>query len=145
MTFEDSYIRFETSNFPKKVTVFLGVHSSGKVFGLKFLGPDPAKDEKGTMDGKGNKKLVVQKVIPELIRINGGSLDGMWWSQDGATCHTTEGIIKYLESKFGNRIFSNKSRRGKRWPPRSPDLNVLGLFLNILTVCMVLLILFDTV
>ena len=51
------------------------------------------------------------------------------WQQDGAPCHCTNANITYLENKFNGRIVSRRCCRGRNWPPRSPDLNPLYLYL----------------
>ena len=56
----------------------------------------------------------------ELEKI--GNLDGKWWQQDGATCHTTKKFIEFLES--GYKIISRRSNH-VNWPSCSPDLNPL--------------------
>ena len=48
---------------------------------------------------------------------------GYWFQQDGARPHTTNMVLDWLATKFGNRIISNHSAR--IWPPRSPDLSPL--------------------
>ena len=45
--------------------------------------------------------------------------------QDGAPCHCTRRNITYLENQFNGRLISRKCVRGRPWPPRSPDLNIL--------------------
>lgn len=47
----------------------------------------------------------------------------LWFQQDGATPHVTPPVMKFLHSKFGNRIISRNSEH--RWPPNSPDLSCL--------------------
>ena len=37
--------------------------------------------------------------------------------------------MTYLDGQFGVRLISRKHRRGRGWPPRSPDLNVCDFFL----------------
>ena len=49
-----------------------------------------------------------------------------WWQQDGATSHTTNAVLDFLDSKFHGRIISRRS--DIPWPPYSPDLNPLDFF-----------------
>ena len=50
-----------------------------------------------------------------------------WWSQDGATCHTSNRTLAYLKSIFGDRIISGRVNIVgiPPWPAHSPDLNPL--------------------
>ncbi|GFW41432.1 transposase [Trichonephila clavipes] len=54
-------------------------------------------------------------------------LAGVWFQQDGATCHTARATIDLLKDTFGDRLIS---RLGPvNWPPRSCDLTPLDYFL----------------
>jgi len=46
------------------------------------------------------------------------------YQQDGATCHTSNGSMRGIESGFKDRIISKNF-----WPPRSPDLTTADFFL----------------
>ena len=114
--------------FPKKLMVFLGVHSSGKVFGLTIY------KQGQSLTSKTYRKLLEETVIPELKELNPespGTLDGMTWVQDGASIHKTDENIKFLsDAGFQSRIFSATNKRCPTlvelpWPPRSPELNPL--------------------
>ena len=48
---------------------------------------------------------------PDIRAGNGGSLDQLTWTKDGATSHTTVGNLAYLSNKFANRVLSNKAER----------------------------------
>ena len=72
--------------------VFCGLNRDGP-FGLKFY-----RDE--TMTGKVYHSLLQYTVLPELREWNGGSLDNLFWTQDGAPAHVTAGNIRYLEANF---------------------------------------------
>lgn len=58
-------------------------------------------------------------------------LDELWFQQDGATAHTSEGLfeetINVLRTKFEDRIISIRGEVD--WPPRSCDLTPLDFFL----------------
>ena len=99
----------------KKIMVFLGVSVNG-TFGLKIY-----KD--CTMDGDTYHKLLQYTVLPELRRVNGGNLDNLVWTQDGAPCHTKLTNLQYLDNQFEGRVVSKGARRD--WPARSPDFNPL--------------------
>ena len=113
--------RYKTSKFPAKVMVFLGVHGSGNTWGLKLY-----RNE--TIDGDEYHRLLRYTAIPALKVINGGTLDGMYWQQDGAKVHRTKKVLQYLDGQFGPRMLALDSIRGVEWPPRSPDLNPLDFF-----------------
>ena len=49
-----------------------------------------------------------------------------WWMQDGATPHTTDNVLDFLNEKFHGRIISRRCINN--WPPYSPDLNVMDFF-----------------
>ena len=91
---------------------------SGNTWGLKF-------NQNKTINGEEYYNLIRHKCVPELKQINGGSLDGMWFQQDGAKVHRTTKVLKYLDGQFGERMDSIK---GQDWPARSPDLNPLDFF-----------------
>ena len=125
--------RHTTNKFPKKVMVFLGVHGSGTTWGLKIY-------ENETIDGAEYYNLLRHKAIPQLKRINGGSLDRMWWQQDGAKVHRSKKVMAYLDGQFGSRVMALDSIHGVEWPPRSPDLNSLDFFVWYVICILILLI-----
>ena len=67
------------------------------------------------------------RVFSFLRETNGGTLDGLYWAQDGAPCHTSDRNMRYLDRLFGDRVISHRSIRGRDWPTRSPDLNPLDI------------------
>ncbi|GFW16627.1 transposase [Trichonephila clavipes] len=68
--------------------------------------------------------MIINFFIPEL---NNHDVQGLWFQQDGATCHTARATIDLLKDTFGDRIIS---RSGPvNWPPRSCDLTPLDYFL----------------
>ena len=73
-------------------------------------------------------KMLREDVYPKVIQ-KFGSTANYWFQQDGATCHTTKNVLKWLEQKFQTRIISRnadkRNRGGVNWPSRSPDLNPL--------------------
>ncbi|GFW10887.1 transposase [Trichonephila clavipes] len=55
------------------------------------------------------------------------TVNGLWFQQDGATCHTARATIDLLKDTFGDHLIS---RFGPvNWPPRSCDLTPLDYFL----------------
>ena len=57
--------------------------------------------------------------------MNGGNLDNIVWTQDGAPPHTANRVIDYLDGQFGEKVISKRSLQGMEWPARSPDFNPL--------------------
>ena len=103
--------------------VFLGLHSSGKTFGLKFY-------ENTTIDGAEYYKLVRYTCIPQLKALNNpqGTLDNMIWQQDGAKVHRTIRSLTYFDGQFADRMIAMDSYQGHDWPARSPDCNPRNFF-----------------
>jgi len=64
--------------------------------------------------------------VPELHR-RGIPLDKVWIQQDGATAHTTAGVLSFLQQTFGTHVISKNA--AVEWPPRSPDLTTPDFFL----------------
>ena len=54
-------------------------------------------------------------------------LHGMWFQQDGATCHTARATIDLLKGEFDEHFISRTVP--VNWPPRSCDLTPLHYFL----------------
>ena len=113
--------RHTHNKYPAKVMVFLGVHGSGQTWGLKIY-------QNQTIDGAEYYKLLRYKAIPQLKRLNGGTLAGMSWQQDRAKVHRTKKVMQYLDGQFGRNMLALDSIQGVEWPPRSPDLNPLDFF-----------------
>ena len=91
------------STFTPKVMVFLGIMDN-TLFGNTFL-------DGGKVTGLRYKNLLVSRAIPDIRAGNGGSLEQLAWTKDGATSHTTAGNLAYLSNKFGNKVSSNKAER----------------------------------
>ena len=119
-----SQFRHTTSKFPKKVMVFLDLHSSGQTFGLKLY-------ENQTIDGEEYWRLYCRYTcVPQLKQLNNprGTLQGITWQQDGAKVHRTRKVLAYLDGQFGEKMFAMETIQGQYWPARSPDLNPLDFF-----------------
>jgi hypothetical protein len=54
-------------------------------------------------------------------------MEGMWFQQDGATCHTACETMELLREKFPGRVISRNGDRN--WPPRSCDFSPCDFFL----------------
>ena len=62
---------------------------------------------------------------PELQRLGVETLT-LWFQQNGATAHAARTAVRVLNEMFLVRLIS---RRGNKWPARSPDLNACDFFL----------------
>ncbi|GFY26946.1 transposable element Tc3 transposase [Trichonephila clavipes] len=68
--------------------------------------------------------MITNFFIPEL---NNHDVQGLWFQQDGVTCHTTRDTTDLLKDTFGDRLIL---RFGPvNGPPRSCDLTSLDYFL----------------
>ena len=72
--------------------VFCGLRRDG-TFGLKFY-----RNE--SMNGQRYHSLLQYHVLPQLKIFNGGTLNNLWWMQDGAPCHVTHSNMRYLDNNF---------------------------------------------
>ena len=102
--------------------VFAGITGRGQVFVLKVY-----KGE--TMTGPAYHSLLQYTVLPQLKAQNGGTLDGLTWTQDVAPCHVTDRNMAYFDRQFGDRVVSRRPVSGRDWPARSPDHNPYDIFL----------------
>lgn len=84
----------------------------------RIIGPIIFRD---TLNAANYRQLILQPFIDQL---HDDELQRGFFQQDGATPHTANETITYLQQFFDDRIIS----RG-RWPPRSPDLTPLDYFL----------------
>ena len=90
--------RHTTDKYPKKVMVFLGLHSSGQSFGLKLY-------ENKIIGGNEYWRLCRYECIPQPKRLNNpqGTLQGKYWQQDRAKVHRT--VLAYFDGQFGLKMF----------------------------------------
>ena len=114
-----AHFRHQNSTFAPKVMVFLSVRGNGTLFGYTQLA--------GTLNGAGYHNLLQRRALPDVRAGNGGNLDGLTWTQDGAPPHATDRNIAYLGRQFGGRLIARRSEPygGRDWAARSPDLNPL--------------------
>jgi hypothetical protein len=100
-----------------RVTVWCALNAT------TIIGPYFFEDETGanvTVNSERYLHMLKAFFLPELKRKR-IPLRKVWFQQDGATSHTTNEVLAFLKSKFGNRLISR--RTSLPWPPRSPDLN----------------------
>ena len=64
--------------------------------------------------------------VPQITFLNGGTLEGCWWQQDGASIHTRNDTLDLLAQAFDGHVLGLKAdqnnRGGVEWAPRSPDM-----------------------
>ncbi len=86
------------SKFPAKATMLGMVCSNGLALPLIWV--------KGNLNSTQDKLILSRKVFPALKRTYGC---GNWVrQQDGAPCHVSDSIQKYLKSKLGSEGFWSK-------------------------------------
>jgi Helix-turn-helix domain (DUF4817) len=106
---------------PQKLTVWCGLFAGGIIGPYFFRNPEGVAV---TVNGDRYRSMINLFLFPKLRDIDA---DGMWFQQDGATCHTATATIELLKRKFNDSIIS---RNGPvNWPPRSCDLTPLDYFL----------------
>lgn len=64
---------------------------------------------------------VLSKFYRALGRMRGVDRDSQWFQQDGATPHTSNASLGWLEQHFPGRIISR--RTDNEWAPHSPDMS----------------------
>ena len=83
--------RHVKETYSPKVMVFAGLKGDGSRFGLKILNVGE------TMDARRYYWLLRNSVIPELKRLNNGTLNNLTWQQDGASIHTSRQVFQMLQ------------------------------------------------
>jgi hypothetical protein len=101
----------ETSLHPEKIGVWVAV-SRRRILGPIFF--------RETITGE-RYRIILEEAIGQM---HDDECQLGYFQQDGATAHTANATIRYLEEFYGDRLIS----RGL-WPPRSPDLTPLDFYL----------------
>lgn len=65
---------------------------------------------------------------PFIAQLTDDEIDYAWFQQDGASAHTANASLEFLEQFFADRIIS-RGIPEHQWPPRSPDLSPLDFHL----------------
>ena len=106
-----------------KCTVWVALSKHG------IIGPYWFEDEEGQAATVNTERylVVVRKFWARLGRERGLDRSLQWYQQDGAPPHTSNETLRYLRSKFQDRLISR--RCVNEWAPHSPDLNPLDFFL----------------
>jgi len=77
-----------------------------------------------TVNGVRYCNMMAEFLWPQL---DGMDMEGMWFQQDGAICHTACETMELLREKFPDHVISRNGDRN--WPPRSCDLSLCDFFL----------------
>lgn len=109
---ENPHVFIESPLHPQKVGVWVAM-SRRRIIGPIFF------------DGRINANNYRQTILePFLNELHDDELQNGLFQQDGATAHTAQATLQYLEEFYGDRLISRNL-----WPPRSPDLTPLDYFL----------------
>ncbi|XP_078047551.1 uncharacterized protein LOC144475472 [Augochlora pura] len=118
---ENPQVIVEKQMHPQRVTVWCGFWVGG-IIGPFFF--ENAAGQAITVNGARYRDMIIQFFVPKLQDMD---VDGMWFQQDGATCHTARETIQLLHESFPGRVISRFG--DQNWPPRSCDLTPLDFFL----------------
>ena len=100
-----------------KCTAWIAISKHG------IIGPFWFEDEEGkaTTVTKERYVEVLKKFYTRLRSRRGICQEVQWFQQDGATPHTANITMQWLDQRFPERLISR--RRIPEWAPHSPDLN----------------------
>jgi hypothetical protein len=107
----------EASQSAKQLTVWAGM-SRHHIFGPYFF--------PSTVTGDSYRAIISEMFIPDILE-RVGSIDNIWFQQDGAPAHTANDTKTFLRSQFNERLISRGLHH--EWPPRSPDLTPCDFYL----------------
>lgn len=79
-----------------------------------------------TVTGDAYRAILTEMFLPELLE-KCGSLENVWFQQDGAPAHYANETLLLLGNIFQDRVVSRGL--GHEWPPRSPDLTPCDFYL----------------
>lgn len=100
------------------INVWAGIYND-RILGPYFFN--------GTLNGNMYYQFLISVFEDYLDDLPLANYNRIWFQHDGAPAHNARQISDYLTERFGNRWIGNSGP--VRWPPRSPDLNVLDTFL----------------
>ena len=107
----------------EKLTVWCAMSSHG------VIGPYVFTD---TVNSQHYLSLLKNKFVPALQNRT-GHIENDWFMQDGATAHTSNIVLEYLNDTFKEKVISRRYPEvhecGQFWPAHSPDLNPCDYFL----------------
>lgn len=107
----------ETSQGSKHTIVWAGM-TRDHLFGPYFF-PE-------TVTGDSYRAILSEFFLVDLLNCV-GSLNHVWFQQDGASPHTSGDTCAFLRQCFDERVVSKNF--AYEWPPRSPDLSPCDFFL----------------
>ena len=118
---ENQKMIFEKPLYPRRVTVWCGFLTGGIIRPYFFL--NEAGDSV-SVNGLRYRIIIYKFLLPESEDMD---MDGVYFQQDSATCHTSRETIGLLREMFPGRVIS---RNGDcNWPPRPWDLTPSDFFL----------------
>jgi hypothetical protein len=112
----DSFVA-ETIQSAKQLTIWGGM-SRNHLFGPYFF--------PSTVTGDSYRAIISEMFIPDILQ-KVGSINDLWFQQDGAPAHTANDTKAFLRSQFDERLISRGLHH--EWPPRSPDLTPCDFYL----------------
>jgi hypothetical protein len=132
-TFNEQNVRFwerehphnfrERSSHGRKVTVWVAI-SSNSLIGPIFFNE--------TVDSQRYLHMLQNDFVPQLMATQ-LLIGTQWFMQDGATPHTVNVVLDFLNTIFGPRVMSHRYPQrhncGQFWPPLCLDLNPCDFFL----------------
>lgn len=113
----------QATHHPKRCTVWAGLASWG------IIGPFFFEDSNGaaTTINQTRYQEMLRGYLARELKKHSGYNSATWFQQDGATPHTTRASLDVCNEMFPGRVIS--LRGNIEWPPRSPDLSPLDIFL----------------
>jgi hypothetical protein len=105
----------------QRATVWCGFWAGG-VIGSYFFENDAGNAI--TVNGVRYRNMITEFLWPQL---DGMDMEGMWFQQDGAPCHTASETMELLREKFLGLVISRNG--DQNWPPRLCDLSACDFFL----------------
>ena len=101
----------------KKVTAWAAISMKG------LIGPLFFEDENGATATVNTDRYIVilEAFWKELEEHYKGYIPKFWFQQDGATPHTSNKSLEWVQKHFKNRVISLKTTH--EWAPHSPDLS----------------------
>ncbi len=112
----DSFVA-ETSQSAKQLTVWDGM-SRNHLFGPYFF--------PSTVTGDSYRAIISEMFIPDILQ-KVGSINDLWFPQDGTPAQAANDTKAFLRSRFDERLISRGLHH--EWLPRSPDLTPCGFYL----------------
>ena len=94
---------------------------------IRLLEEEVFPDIHGVLGDRKWQRAIWQQVCHDLTCL---TLQFTVLFQDGATIHTSNNSMDFIDGIFGARVLSGRRRQGKDWPPNSPDLTPCDFFLH---------------